>query len=215
MVLNQDARREVLPGAFLALARGLFKQPLEGGSLDVDVERRPLDLVDQPEELLQIDRVVEPRLSAREDVAEQAALLAEFAQEIDVVILQSSAGLAGEARPVAALRQFDVALIRHLEEQQIGELLDVIAVVDAVVAKRVAEAPEFLDYIGHTATASLNWLISCGSCPAKTLLARPQPPTRLKTGKASKSLGVDGQVFGQVPLDALKPLHLLGREVLA
>ena len=38
----------------------------------------------------------------------------------------------------------DAALVGHLQEQQIGELLDVVAVVDAVVAQGVAEAPEFL-----------------------------------------------------------------------
>src|ERR1700733_7559774 len=104
------------------------------------------------------------------------------------MILQRSAGFCHEALPITALWQFDVALIRHLQEQQIGKLLDVIAVINSIVAKRVTETPELLDYIAHNATASLNWVISCGSCPAKTLLARPQPPIRLNTGKASKSL---------------------------
>ena len=47
------------------------------------------------------------------------------------------------------------ALVGHLEEQQVGQLLDVVAVVDAVVAEGVAEAPEFADDIGHAATSSL------------------------------------------------------------
>ena len=37
------------------------------------------------------------------------------------------------------------ALVGHLEEQQIGELLDVVAVRHAVVAQNVAVVPEFLD----------------------------------------------------------------------
>ncbi len=45
--LDEDARREVLAGALLALAGGLLQQPLVGGGLDVDVERGPLGLVDQ------------------------------------------------------------------------------------------------------------------------------------------------------------------------
>ena len=49
-------------------------------------------------------------------------------------------------------------LVGHLEEEQIGDLLDVVAVVDAVVAQRVAEAPEFLNDVGHAAIASFNVL---------------------------------------------------------
>ena len=36
-------------------------------------------------------------------------------------------------------------LVRHLEEQQVGELLDVVAVGEAVVAEDVAVVPELLD----------------------------------------------------------------------
>ena len=38
---------------------------------------------------------------------------------------------------------------RHLQEEQVGELLDVVAVVDAVVAEGVAEAPKLFDNVGH------------------------------------------------------------------
>ena len=41
--------------------------------------------------------------------------------------------------------QVDAALIGHLQEQQVGQLLDVIAVVDAIVAECVAETPKFLN----------------------------------------------------------------------
>ena len=37
------------------------------------------------------------------------------------------------------------ALVGHLEEQQIGELLDIVAIAHAVVAKDVAVVPELLD----------------------------------------------------------------------
>ena len=153
--LDQDARREVLPRPLLALAGGFFQQSLEGRGLDVDVEGRPLGLVNQAEQLLEIDRIVEARLSPGKDVAEHTSLLAERAQEVDVVILQSCAGLVDETRPIAAFRQLDAALVGHLEEQQVGDLLDVIAVVDPIVAQGVAETPEFLDDIAHVAMASL------------------------------------------------------------
>ena len=82
---------------------------------------------------------------------EQPAGFAELAQDVGVMIGERGAGLVLEAGPVAALRHVDAALVGHLEEEQIGELLDVVAVVHAVVAQRVAEAPEFLDDVGHAA----------------------------------------------------------------
>src|SRR5262249_31979879 len=41
------------------------------------------------------------------------------------------------------------ALVGHFEEEQVRNLLDVVAVIDAVMAKRMAEAPQFLDDVGH------------------------------------------------------------------
>jgi hypothetical protein len=39
-------------------------------------------------------------------------------------------------------------LVVHFEKQKIGELLDVVAVGDAVIAKQVAVVPDFVDEIG-------------------------------------------------------------------
>jgi hypothetical protein len=54
------------------------------------------------------------------------------------------------------LGEVHAALLGHFQEQQVGELFDVIAVIHAVMAQRVAETPEFLDDVGHR---SLNWAI--------------------------------------------------------
>jgi hypothetical protein len=40
------------------------------------------------------------------------------------------------------------ALVVHFEEEEIGELLDVIAVRDAVIAEKIAVVPDFGDEIG-------------------------------------------------------------------
>ena len=113
-------------------------------------------------------------------------LLAERAQDVDVVVGEVGAGLAARAaRSSRASRlpclrrqlvEVDAALVGHLQEEQVGDLLDVVAVVDAVMAKGVAEAPEFLDDVGHAAMASLSSSRSAASLPSKTRLARPQPP---------------------------------------
>ena len=50
-------------------------------------------------------------------------------------------------------------LVRHLEEQEVRQLLDIVAIADAVVAEDVAIVPEALDYCGwfrcHKARLSL------------------------------------------------------------
>ena len=49
-------------------------------------------------------------------------------------------------------------LVGHLQEQQVGELLDVLDRADAVVAQHVAEVPELLDElvrVGHRASGLL------------------------------------------------------------
>lgn len=53
------------------------------------------------------------------------------------------------SRTVAALQHFRAALFGHFQKEQVGELLDVVALVHAAVARRVAEAPESLDDVGH------------------------------------------------------------------
>jgi hypothetical protein len=52
--------------------------------------------------------------------------------------------------------------VGHLEEEQVGELLDVVAVGEAVVAEQVAVAPELLDdllgvVVHERLTISMSW----------------------------------------------------------
>jgi hypothetical protein len=68
------------------------------------------------------------------------------------VDLQRIAVLAGRTRPVEPGRDGGGvvvwrlgALVGHLEEEEVGQLLDVVAVGEAVVAQDVAVVPEFLD----------------------------------------------------------------------
>src|SRR5665213_1812054 len=87
-----------------------------------------------------------------------------------------------ECVPVATFRNLHAALFGHLQEEQICELLDIVAVVHAVMAERVAEAPKFLDNIAHAAIASFISCIKAGKRPLKILAARPHPPKSLKIG---------------------------------
>ena len=86
----------------------------------------------------------------REDVAEQPVGLPQLAQDVGGSgRVRAVPDFVFQAVPVAALGDLDAALVGHLQEEQVGELLDVVAVIDAVVAERVAEAPEFVDDVGH------------------------------------------------------------------
>ena len=87
-----------------------------------------------------------------EDQAEQAFLLAQFLQRVAIVVEQLVAVFLHQAGPVIASEHraglaigWPAALISHLQKQQIGELLDIVAVAHAVVAQDVAVIPEFLD----------------------------------------------------------------------
>lgn len=54
------------------------------------------------------------------------------------------------AQPLHRQRgQIHPPLVRHFQEQQIRDLLDVIAVVNAIVPQSMAKASEFLDDTGH------------------------------------------------------------------
>ncbi len=104
----------------------------------------------------------------------------------------------------------DAALVRHLEEQQVGQLLDVVAVVDAIVTQGVAEAPEFVDDIGHAATSSsLSSRAVRRVCPSNARFARPHPPRSASTGMSSKSSGSMDRFCDQVLADVLHPLDLV------
>src|ERR1700681_2670040 len=92
-----------------------------------------------------------------------------------------------ETLPIAALRDHDRFLVGHFQEEQLGELLYVVTIIDAVMAKGMAEAPEFLDDVTHAAIAPLICFIRMGRRPWKTLEALPQPPKPVNTGWLSKS----------------------------
>ena len=74
--------------------------------------------------------------------------MAEVVEKVVPVLLQ-------QARPVVA-GGYGALLVEgllgpfggHLEEEEKGELLDIVAVAHAVVPEDVAEVPEFLDHCG-------------------------------------------------------------------
>lgn len=68
------------------------------------------------------------------------------------MISQVDAGFGNKRLPVAAIRMYNTPLISHPDEEEIGDLLDIIPVFDPVMPVRVAESPDILAYIAHVDT---------------------------------------------------------------
>jgi hypothetical protein len=120
-------------------------------------KRAPWLLVDEvDDEAAKVCRILDFVLRFPENDAEHARLFAEIVEGIAVVPFErqavefdtSSAQLysAGieDFLPVRRAR----TLVVHLKEEKIGELLDVVAVGNAVVPEQVAVVPDFVDEIG-------------------------------------------------------------------
>jgi hypothetical protein len=81
--------------------------------------------------------------------ASKSSGFSQLAQNFNVMVGERGSREGFQTGPIVALRHLDTAFIAHLQEEQICQLFDVIAVVDSIVAQRVAKAPEFIDDVGH------------------------------------------------------------------
>ena len=155
--LDQRARREVLPGAGLDVLGVALQQRLVGVALDVGAEGQPVFAVDQLlDEPGQHGRFLNLVLGLAENHPQRSGLAAQRLQGAAVVDFELDAVAGEQAGPVEALGNGGrlvagqqgvggpAALAHHLEEYQIGELLQVVAVGEAGVAQHVAVIPELL-----------------------------------------------------------------------
>ena len=90
-----------------------------------------------------------------EDGAEHARFLAKILEGVPIMVFQRQPVKFDEAGPVIVrgdggllVVRWASALIVHLEEQKEGELLNVVAIGDAIVAEQVAVIPDFVDESG-------------------------------------------------------------------
>src|SRR5262249_42777662 len=150
---DQCARREVLPRSRLKILRVPLQQPLVSVALNVDVECHPLLAVDQiDDQTAELCWILDPVLRLAEDDAEHSLLLADLAQDTDVVRFELITIERLEARPVEPRRDKRLSvprlprqLIRHLQEEQERELLEVVLVREPVISENVAVVPQTLD----------------------------------------------------------------------
>ena len=191
---DERTGREVLSRPGFRVLGVAFQQTLVDVALDVGVEHHPMravDHVDQPEEL---GRIVDLVLRLGEDLPQHPSLLAEPAEERNVMRFELRTAAAGEAGPVVAFGNADVAVVGrpgvfvgHLEEDQVGQLLEVIAVADAVVTQRGTEAPDFGDDGGGVhSVASLSWRASAS-------------PAGVRRYRWFRLVGLSGKVISMRP----------------
>jgi hypothetical protein len=119
-------------------------------AFDVDVQAGPGFAVDEVDEAAQLGGVLDFVLGLAEDDGDEAGADAERIQDVAVVALQGVAVQPQQALPVeiggdGAAPAEQAGLVIHLEEEQVGELLQVVAVRNAVVAEDVAVVPDALD----------------------------------------------------------------------
>jgi hypothetical protein len=86
-------------------------------------------------------------------------LFSQLPERIDVMVGELCAGFFSEDSPGVIRRDLCPLFLDHLEEQEIRELLYVVAVIDAVVSEGVAESPEFSNDVGHELPLNLDRII--------------------------------------------------------
>ena len=149
---DQGTRREVLARPGFGVLGVLLQQPLVDVALDVGTERDPIGVVHHVNEAVELRRILNLVLRLGEDLPQHAPPRTELAQQRDVMSFKLRAPLRLQTLPVVrggnahvtAVRRLAV-LVRHLEEYQIGELLQVVAVAHPVIAQRRAETPDLRD----------------------------------------------------------------------
>jgi hypothetical protein len=102
-----------------------------------------------------VGRVLDLVLGFLEDDAEDVRFLAEIFEGVAVMSFERQAVQFDEAGPVVMLGDGGLAavwrtgpLVVHFQEKKIGELLDIVAIGDPVIAEQVAVVPDFVDQIG-------------------------------------------------------------------
>ena len=149
------------PGTLVVGVFGvLLQQALIRIALDVGGEAGPLFLVDQVhDESAELGRVLNLVLGLAENEPQHTRPLAEFRQSVTVMRFQLVALQLQQRVPTESLRNGRRLIERrlrllvcHFQEEQKRELLDVVAVRQAIIAQDVAVVPEFLNEgvgVGH------------------------------------------------------------------
>jgi len=126
----------------------LLQQAFVDRALDVHVHAQPGFAVDQVNQPFELGRVPDFVLRFAEDDRYQVAAFAQFGQGLGLLALQFIAFQMAQTIPVvpvrdsAGLAQFGDVFVVHFQEQQVGQLFQVVTVRDAVITQHVAIIPD-------------------------------------------------------------------------
>ena len=147
---DQGPGCEVLPCPALDILRVLLQELLIDDALDVGGHGNPPLPVDHLYDTVEDGDVADLIDSPLEDLAQDAALLAELLQGGFILDFQLRAPQGVHIRPGVALGNARIPiigrtgiLIGHLQEQQIRQLLQIIAIGYPVIPQGIAHGPDF------------------------------------------------------------------------
>ena len=149
--LDKRTRREVLTRAALGILRVLFEQAFVDLTLDVNIQPDPGFAIYQFDQAAQFGGILDFVLRLAEDDGNQPRALTQPREDGAVMRFEIVAIQTLQTRPVVffgngALPAEHGCVFRvHFQEQQVGELLDVVAIGHAVVAQDVAVVPKALN----------------------------------------------------------------------
>ncbi|RYG96270.1 MAG: hypothetical protein EON58_12455 [Alphaproteobacteria bacterium] len=149
-------------------AGGLFEQSFVDGTLDVPVHAGPILIADHLDHALEVGGIGDLVLGLAEDVADESGHFAEVLEGVAVVDLEIDAPLAAQLVPGKFFRDRVVEaqlghLVGEFEKEQVGNLLDVVAVTDSRVLEDVGVVPDFGDDSGGVAWHLVGLIIQ-GDC---------------------------------------------------
>jgi len=181
-VQSSALRIGVLACAGLLFVGVLFEQAFVQVAKALVLRAVPVELVDIDDQRRQRGGLLDEGACVGEDLLDQhCAVASEVDQRALVVIKAVRRGLALDVVPSVAPGDLvlGACLLRHFEEEQVGQFGDVLVVGDPVVFEDVAEVPKLLDdVVGDGAHAclgqdagghkdSLKESSTCGSSPSK------------------------------------------------
>ena len=149
--VDQRARREVLAGAGFLFVGVLFQQAFVQVAQVFAVHAVPVELVDLGYQRGEGGGLFDEAAGVGEDFLHQRrAVAAQMDQQYFVELQPIRRGPDFQIGPAIACREliFGAGFLGHLEEEQIGQLGDVLVIGDAVILEDVAEVPELGDDVG-------------------------------------------------------------------
>jgi hypothetical protein len=147
-----------LAGTGLDVLGVLLQQTFVDVGLDINVQPDPHFPIDEVDETTQFGRLLNLILRFAKDSGDEARTLPQGGQDVAILGLQLVTLSAQQALPVevggddARLAQQPAVLVIHFEEEQVGELLDIVTVGDTVIAQDVAVIPKALNDGGRLIT---------------------------------------------------------------